>query len=294
MSNGAGEGRESRRIVDIAFELARELSIGTLLVHAEDGRDTRLFATRRRDERLIWLVRARRQSELPPPEGRDIHLQVPDVALTRVSPAGIGLFLSVLHGHVGLDETVICLSGMVGGKRLDTLILTNARRDFPWLDDPRLASEFPAIVSKELARILDIALRLAAEGREGRSIGTIFVIGEPDDLEAHTRQMILNPCAGHPKRKRSVHDPEFFETLRELAAIDGAFVVDPRGVVHSAGTYLDAPTRDLTLAEGLGARHAAAAAITRVTTCTSVAVSESSGAVTVFHGGRTILRLERA
>lgn len=279
-------------IVEHALEIARALEIGSILVQAEDGRDVRLFESRRGEERLIWLMTGRKSLEYPESD-RDVVMPIPDVTPTRMSPVAIGLFLAVLHGHVGIDETVLCMSGGVGGKRLDTLIVTNPRRDFPWLGDRKLAESFPQVVSRELARVLDIMLRFANEGREGKPIGTIFVIGDPEELEPHLRQLILNPCAGHAQRKRNIHNREFLETLREYSALDGAFVVDRRGIVHSAGTYLDAPVRSARLPDGLGARHLAAAAISLATSAVSVVLSESSGTVTVYHEGKAILSLER-
>jgi DNA integrity scanning protein DisA with diadenylate cyclase activity len=142
-------------------------------------------------------------------------------------------------------------------------------------------------------RTLDVTARFAAEGREGRPIGTIFVVGNIEELQPHLRQLILNPVAGHPKKNRNIHSPEFLETLRELAGLDGAFIVSPKGTVESAATYLSAPGRGIKVRSGLGARHAAGAAITASTKAFSVVLSESSQTITVFHGGQTILELER-
>jgi DNA integrity scanning protein DisA with diadenylate cyclase activity len=205
----------------------------------------------------------------------------------------IGLFLAVNKGHVDLDETILCLSGVAGSSRLDTLLVTNPHRDHPWfrkLQSYKSGKPFPI---QTLVRLLEIALRLATEGREGKAMGTIFVVGDPEQLEKHTRQLILNPCRGHPRNERNIYTPPFFETLRELTAMDGAFIVSSRGVVESAGTYLDAPVRTIRLRAGLGARHAAAAALTAATEAVTVVLSQSSGAVTVFHAGRAVLELER-
>ena len=76
--------------------------------------------------------------------------------------------------------------------------------------------------------------------------------------------------------------------------MDGAFVVNRRGVVDSAGTYLNAPIGPARLSAGLGSRHAAALAITTVTDATAVVISSSSGTVSVCDGGETVLKLERA
>jgi diadenylate cyclase len=91
---------------------------------------------------------------------------------------------------------------------------------------------------------------------------------------------------------RSIHNPELLETLRELAAMDGAFIVTRRGLVDAAGTYLDAPLGRGRLRPGLGARHAAALAITTVTNAMAVVISASSGTISVYDGGETVLELE--
>ena len=67
-----------------------------------------------------------------------------------------------------------------------------------------------------------------------------------------------------------------------------------RGVVGSAGTYLDAPIGKGPLSPGLGARHAAGLAITAVTNSTAVVISASSGTVLVYDDGQPILELEPA
>ena len=148
-------------------------------------------------------------------------------------------------------------------------------------------------LSSEFVRLLAIALRLSAEGREGRPIGTTFVLGPTRKLAPYIRQLVLNPCEGHPEERRNIHEDPFFETIREFAALDGAFIVTEQGIVDAAGVYLDAQSDRIRLPEGLGARHSAAAGITATTTAVAVVVSESSGTVTAFHRGRPILTLEK-
>ncbi len=74
--------------------------------------------------------------------------------------------------------------------------------------------------------------------------------------------------------------------------MDGAIVVAADGTVDAAAQYLDASAADVTLSKGLGARHWAAAAITRATKAVAVAVSESSGTVRIFQNGEVVLRIE--
>lgn len=279
-------------LVAKAFELARMHAIDTLIVQADDHRDIRAVEKTRDSEKILWLTTVADH----PLSGLDdeLVLPVPAVALKTNSQLQLALLLAVLHHHVELDETVLCLGARDPGRGVDTLIAASPRVDLPWFGSKRRAVEaLSAAVSNELARLIAIALRLSGEGREGRPIGTAFVLGGGDELAPYLRQLVLNPCEGHPRRSRNIHADSFFETIREFAALDGAFIVNEKGVVEAAGVYLEAPRKGVRLPQGLGARHSAAAGITAATSAVAVVVSESSGTVTTFHGGRPVLTLEK-
>jgi hypothetical protein len=283
------EHQDTRALVKSAFSLARALGIKTLVVQADEISDRGLVEQVRDDERVIWVVRERKQMPIADP-AKDVVLTMPDAVLNRLSQLNLALFLAALNRHFGPEEKVLGLSGVTGSQRLDTLVIAKPARDYPWLRHHTSAMA----VTRHLARLLEIAFHLAREGREGASIGAIFVLGDRSTLAPYLRQLMLNPLQGHAPAARSIHNPEFLETMRELAAIDGAFVVNRRGVVDSAGTYLDAPVGRGRLRPGLGARHAAALAITTVTNATTVVISASSGSVSVYDGGETVLELEQA
>lgn len=157
--------------------------------------------------------------------------------------------------------------------------------------------EFMAFTTRDLEKrvessvydaVLNIAKELAKEGREGRKIGTAFLIGDLENVMTKSKQLVLNPFAGHPPELRNVTDPRLKETIKEFAQLDGVFVIDHDGFVHAAGRYLNA---DVTLVSfpGLGTRHHACAAMTKMTNAIAVVVSESGGTVRVFKGGNLIL-----
>jgi hypothetical protein len=142
----------------------------------------------RDDERIIWVARDRKQIPVSDP-CKDVVLTMPDAALNRLSQLNLALFLSALHRHLGPDERVLGLSGVAGSQRLDTLVIAKPARDYPWLQHHK--SELA--VTRHLARLLEIALRFAREGRKGSAIGTIFVLGNRHKLCPYLRQLILNP-----------------------------------------------------------------------------------------------------
>jgi len=62
--------------------------------------------------------------------------------------------------------------------------------------------------------------------------------------------------------------------------------------VEAACRYVDSSAADVTLSKGLGARHWAAAAISRATQAVAVTVSQSNGTVRIFQNGEVMLRVE--
>ena len=138
---------------------------------------------------------------------------------------------------------------------------------------------------RTLEEVVDLAVELAREGREGRKMGTLFVIGDVDLVTEQSRPLILDPLFGHADELLRVERPEFRETVKELAQLDGAFLLADDGTFVSAGRFVDV---DVNAAEnflpGLGTRHAAAASISRTTGAIAVVVSQSS-VVRVFARG---------
>jgi DNA integrity scanning protein DisA with diadenylate cyclase activity len=138
-----------------------------------------------------------------------------------------------------------------------------------------------------LEAVIILAVEIAREGREGHKIGSLFVVGDVEAVMRNSKPMILDPLAGHPDERKRVTDPDARETFKELAQLDGAFVVSDHGIVLSACRYIDATSEGIELPLGLGSRHMAAASITRRTSAVAVVVSMSSF-VRVFDNGELI------
>lgn len=291
MGNRTLGKQDAALFIKHAFGLTRALRLKTILILASEMRLTDLVEKYRDDESVLWLAEG--GIDEVPGRDHDPVVAIPASSLTRMSQMRIGLYLATLAGQMDLDDRVMCLSGVAGSQTLDTLMVTKPKVDFPWLGAEGLERTRNLVAPREFGRLLEICLQFAKEGREGKSIGTSFVVGEVDQLAPYLRQLILNPCAGHSRQARSIHNEDFQETLREFSALDGAMVVDKKGIVQSAGTYLDAPTKKVKLRRGWGARHASAASITAVTDALSIVLSESSGTVTVFDDGRPVLELEK-
>jgi DNA integrity scanning protein DisA with diadenylate cyclase activity len=275
-----------------AFSLARSLSVGSLVVQTDRKSVIKAVSAQRTSERVIWLMH-RGDALADSVAKQDVVIDMPALKSTGMHLLRLGLFLATMNGRLSADERVVCLFRTSDANRPDTLLVTHTERYFPWVRDIDPAKIRAVVAPSIFARVLEIARRFADEGREGKPIGTIFVLGHPKELEPHLRQLMLNPCHGHPRAARKILNPDFLETLRELSALDGALIISDKGHVESAGTYISAPQGATRVAPGLGARHQAAAAVSSTGKAVAVVISESSGTITVFLQGTAVLQLTR-
>jgi diadenylate cyclase len=150
-----------------------------------------------------------------------------------------------------------------------------------------ICSEKRQVDKQVLEHTISLAVEIAREGREGRKIGTLFVVGDSGEVTKRSKPLILDPLHGHPEESKQIEDPDTRETIKELAQLDGAFLVSNAGVVQSAARYIDAASESLDLPLGLGSRHMAGASISRQTNAVAVVVSESS-MVRMFDDGELV------
>lgn len=143
-----------------------------------------------------------------------------------------------------------------------------------------------------LRSVLKIALEIASQGREGKSYGTAFIIGDSNEVLRRSHPLVLNPFENQPKDSCSIVSPECWETVKSFAQIDGVFIITGKGVIRAAGRYLDIDAKDMEVQKGLGGRHTSAAAITRDTETIAVTVSSSGGTIRIFMDGHELLKIE--
>ena len=140
--------------------------------------------------------------------------------------------------------------------------------------------------------VFDLAVRIGVEGWEGRPVGALFVVGDSANVMEKSRQLTLNPFQGYSEDDKNIMNPDVRHALHAFAVLDGAFVVREDGVVVAAGRYLNFDEdKDVDVPLGLGARHMAAAGISRDTEAIAIVVSQTSGSVRVFRRGKAALEL---
>lgn len=220
-------------------------------------------------------------------------IQVRSFSSQRMAQLRSAILVALTRGIIPFSGHICCIGGVTGSNQFDTLTVIDIEREFQTL----LTGEqdlLPDDVKPEvLERVIGIATELAVEGREGKPVGCLFVVGATERVLKFTKPLVLNPFYGYKEEDRNILNPFMDETIKEFSSIDGAFVIRGDGVVESAGSLVQAADMDYTLPSGLGSRHAAAAAISIATQCISLVVSSSTGQVMLFRRGVMLPLTER-
>ncbi len=153
-----------------------------------------------------------------------------------------------------------------------------------------LKAELESTIKLEvLESCIQLCFEIAREGREGRALGALFVVGDSDNVLKFSRQLIINPFKGHSDEEKTLLNRENWETIKEFSQIDGAFIINEEGLAISAGRYVGI-SWDIYLQGGLGGRHLAAASISKITKAIAITVS-TSGAIRIFKNGKMIFKV---
>ncbi len=212
-------------------------------------------------------------------------IQVRSYSSRRLAQLRSAMFVALTRGMISFSDRVCCVGGIAGSNQFDTVVIVDVEREFQTLLTGH-ADLMPDDVKPEvLERVIAIATELAVEGREGKPVGCLFVVGDAPKVEKLIKPLVLNPFYGYKEEDRNILSPFMDETVKEFSSIDGAFIIRGDGVVASAGSLIQAADTDHVLPSGLGSRHAAAAAISVATECISIVVSSSTGQVTLFRRG---------
>ena len=206
----------------------------------------------------------------------------------RFSQLKSAIIIGLTRGIFSPKDKICCVGGVRESNQIDSIVVLDIGREFSdiFLSQKNMLPE--GVKPEVLERVIDIATELSVEGREGKPVGCIFVIGNIENLKPHLKQLILNPFYGYKPEDRNILNPFMDETVKEYSLIDGAFIIDGSGILDAAGALIHTPDFKLQLPGGLGARHAAAYAISLMADCMSLVVSSSTGQITLFRRGQML------
>jgi len=283
----------NKTMIESAIKLAKEVKAGCVLV-CMDVRNE--IADLPEDvKQSVKFVLVMGASEEMPEKLVPIatKLDIPSVNLTRLGKIKIAIAKGIVSGLFKKGDKIICLSGVPKFGYVDSIFFLDVGREFEILTSDDISDVVESVQPEVFNAVLNIACELAAQGRESRKVGTIFVLGDDEKVMQLSRQMIINPFKGYSEEQRNILNPELEETIKELSAIDGAFVIKANGAIITAGRHLSAALESKDFPSGLGSRHIAAAGITNVTKAVAMVISQSSGNVSIFKNGKLFVTIEK-
>jgi diadenylate cyclase len=203
----------------------------------------------------------------------------------------LALIEAVANDHLKAGARVVVVYSSFEAETLDSLTVVRLGEHLDRLTARDLRALETSVPFETLQAVVDVAIEIGREGREGKAVGTLIVVGDVRNVLARTHTIGFDPFKGYRRKERNLRDPRVREAIKEIAQMDGAFVVNRDGTVEAACQIVDAPATGITLPKGLGTRHWTAAAITNVTGALAVVVSQSTGTERLFQRGEIILRI---
>ncbi|MDP2853709.1 MAG: diadenylate cyclase [Smithellaceae bacterium] len=283
----------NKTMIESAIKLAKEVKAGCVLV-CVDVKSELAELPEDIKTAVNFVLVMREDEDLPEKLANYVKkLDIPSVNLTRVGKIKIAIAKGIVSGLFKKGDKIVCLSGVPKFGYADSIFFIDVGREFEILTSDFINDVVEAIQPEVFNAALNIACELAAQGRENRKVGTIFVLGDDEKVLQLSRQMIMNPFSGYPEDERNILNPDLEETIKEFSAIDGAFIIKGSGVIVTAGRHLSAALESKDFPPGLGSRHIAAAGITNVTKAVAMVISESSGNVSVFKNGKLFVTIEK-
>lgn len=241
---------------------------------------------------LILVSKKKNLTWEGPPSIKGI-LTIPKLKLGRMGIIKVATVLAISAKLVNNEDTIVFLGGKSEQGILDILLTFQIGKESEVLTGTDFSDLPDTVKPAVFEHTLNLAIELSNKGREGKPVGTIFVLGDEEKVMQLSRQMIINPFKGYDEEERNLLNPALKDTLFEFAALDGAFVISGDGEVLTAGRYLGAASDESEIPRGLGARHIAAAGITALTNAVAIVISETTGDVRIFRNGKVIMSIEK-
>jgi DNA integrity scanning protein DisA with diadenylate cyclase activity len=278
-------------ILSLACEAAQRLGASAVLVMPEEAMEWDLVRSVCAGYASMFVATASaRQAEAI----RKVGMQAIEVEPSEAAIAEritLALIEAVANDQLRAGARVVAVYSGFEAEALDSMTVIRLGEHLERLTARDLRALETSVPFETLKAVVDTAVEIGREGREGKAVGTLIVVGDARHVMPRTRPLGFDPFKGYRRKERNVRDFRVREAIKEIAQMDGAFVVARDGTVEAACRLIDAPVTGLTLPKGLGTRHWAAAAITAVTKALAVVVSQSNGTVRLFQDGEVILRI---
>ena len=278
--------------LESAGDIASKINAKRIFLYADLINDYKLLKELSKKDEFVFITKNKDTLQRHVGIEKNV-IDIPNVEFSRIGLIKIAAMKGLSSGIVEDEDKIVFITGTHKIGSFDSIIVVDIGKEFEILASSSVSDIAENLKPEVFEAVLNLSLELASQGREGKPVGTIFVIGDHEKVLQLSRQMIINPFQGYPEEERNIMDPALRETIKEFSAVDGAFVIREDGVVMAAGRHLSAALEKEDFPHGLGSRHVAAAGITSVTDAAAIVISESTGEVRIFKKGNIFMEIEK-
>ena len=280
-----------KTLYNLAVRLSEAVEADGVLLLLEGPADWNRLKNLASDEKILVAADTAEQLEGAKEAGLDVVvLNMADSPVyDRLTQA---VLEAVADDILAPGSAVVALYSGFEAEMMDSVSIINLGEHLDRLTGRDLRQLETCVPLDTLKTVVDLAIEIGREGREGKPVGTMFVVGDTRKVLTMSHPVGFDPVRGYSRKERTLDDLRVREGIKEIAQMDGAIIVSADGIVQAACRYVDSSAATITLSKGLGARHWAAAAISRATKAVAITVSESNGTVRVFQNGEVMLRIE--
>lgn len=209
----------TKLIIKSAFDIAEKINAKKVLIYGDvvDDLETLLDALRDFSSKHEIILSTHDVSEVLP-EIRNVikHIiKIPKVELTRIGQIKMAIMMGLSAKMIKREDKIVCISGISRFKSLDNLVVLDISKEFELLTSKDLYDISENIKPEVFEGLFNLAIELSNQGREGKPIGTTFILGDLERVLPLSRQMIINPFKGYPEENRNILDPKLKETIKE-------------------------------------------------------------------------------
>jgi len=271
-------------VLKAGFELAKDIKADVVMYCAESKKDISI-ARKIPDYKKMAPIVVISDKKLSNSREKEIFLPI------EISELYQKIYISIagaMKNDYVKNEDLIVFINTTGVESENAIMTIRAK---PLIDNGiySILSHTSEIDPMVIHNVLRIAIQLGKKGREGKPVGTTFIVGDSGDVLQHSTQITYNPFEGSYVE---ISDKIVTSMIKEYSRLDGAFIISGKGKIVAASRYLESGKEGIELPRGLGARHMSAAWMSKITNAIAIVLSESDNLLRIFSNGAMILEID--
>ena len=157
-------------------KIARAVKANAFLICVDISTDIASLSEEIKKNKKVIIV-SREKQELPEDIKKYAHkLDVPNVNLTRLGKIKIAAAKGIVLGFFKKGDKIVAISGVPKFGYADSIFVIDVGKEFEILTSDFINDVLEDIQPEVFNAVLNLACELAAQGREYRKVGTIFVL----------------------------------------------------------------------------------------------------------------------